>query len=101
MLRGLKFYSKDGAVVLKTGFDWVADKYDKTHTVHLADGERVIGYKSRTRNTNDATHADFQLIIGRLVWTSEEKKSSERQHKSTTLERSTLWPICTIYLFNT
>ena len=65
MLRGLKFYSKDGAVVLKTSYDWVANGY-KTHTVILADGERVIGYKSRSHATY-AYHYDFQLLIGRLV----------------------------------
>ena len=65
MLYGLKFYSKDGAVVLKTGYDWVANGF-KTHTVILADGERVIGYKSRVDATY-AAHYDFQLIIGRLV----------------------------------
>ncbi len=66
MLKGLKFYSKDGAVVLKTGWDWVAHSSCKTHTVVLADGERVIGYKSRGHATS-AAHYDFQLIIGRLV----------------------------------
>ncbi len=66
MLYGLKFYSKDGAVVLKTGHNWVANSYCKTHTVILADGERVIGYKSRSHATN-AWHYDFQLLIGRLV----------------------------------
>ena len=66
MLYGLKFYSKDGAVVLKTGFDWVASSSYKTHTVILADGERVIGYKSRSHATH-AYHYDFQLLIGRLV----------------------------------
>ena len=65
MLYGLKFYSKDGAVVLKTNYDWVANG-NKTHTVILADGERVIGYKSRGHATV-AYHFDFQLVIGRLV----------------------------------
>ena len=67
MLYGLKFFAKDGAVVLKTGYDWVANKDLKTHTVHLEDGERIIGYKSRTYYPNYAIHYDFQLIIGRLV----------------------------------
>ena len=68
MLYGVKFYKKDGAVTLQTGYDLVDDAY-KTHTVHLEDGERVIGYKSRfyIYNPNDATHYDFQLMIGRLV----------------------------------
>ncbi len=66
MLLGLKFYSKDGAVVLKTGYDWVYYNGCKTHTVILADGERVIGYKSRGHATG-AYHYDFQLLIGRLV----------------------------------
>ncbi len=51
--------------MLKTGYDWVAGG-GKTHTVMLADGERVIGYKSRGHATH-AFHYDFQLIIGRLV----------------------------------
>ena len=68
-LNGLKFYSKDGAVVLQTGYDWAVYGNCKTHTVHLEDSERVIGYKSRTHPDwpNDAYHLDFQLVIGRLV----------------------------------
>ncbi len=46
MLVGLKFYGKDGSVVLKTEWDWISDDYLKTHTVQLEDRERVIGYKS-------------------------------------------------------
>ncbi len=61
----LKFYSKDGAVVLKTR-DWVNHPNWQSHTVHLADGERVIGYKSLVF-PGDAVHYDFQLIIGRLI----------------------------------
>ncbi len=66
---GLKFYSKDNAVVRQTGWNWAADSRFKTHTVHLEDGERVIGYKSRTcpRYPNKAKHRDLQLIIGRFV----------------------------------
>jgi len=48
-----------------TGYDWVANG-GKTHTVILADGERVIGYKS-TGSATGAWHNDFQLLIGRLV----------------------------------
>jgi hypothetical protein len=66
-LYGLKFYGKDGAVVLKTGFDWFDYTGWKTHTVHLADRERVIGYRSRSDPIVDACHYDFQLIIGRLI----------------------------------
>ena len=58
MLFGLKFYSKDGAVVLQTGYDWVANGCN-THTVHLEDGERVIGFKSRAYNSTNAEHCDF------------------------------------------
>ncbi len=65
-LLGLKFYGKDGAVVLETGHKWPANTWCKTHTVHLEDGERVIGFKSRTHSSL-AFHYDFQLIIGRLV----------------------------------
>ena len=65
----MKFYSMDGEVVLKTGWssggfsDWLK------HTVDLADGEQVIGYKSRSNPDypNCPWHFDFQLIIGRLI----------------------------------
>ena len=68
-LRGLQLFDKDGAVVLQTGFVWVGHKNCQTQTVHLKDGERVIGYKSRTSpwQPNKGWHYDFQLIIGRLV----------------------------------
>ncbi len=52
--------------MLKTGYDWVANGW-KTHTVILADGERVIGYKSRIPYDTHAYHFDFQLVIGCLV----------------------------------
>ncbi len=64
---GLKFYSENGAIVLQTGYDWDTKSWLKTHTVHLEDGERVIGYKSRVPYPDHAFHFDFQLIIGRLV----------------------------------
>ena len=69
MLLGLKFYAKDGAVVLQTKYDWVANGYFKTNMVHLEDGERVIGYKSRSNplNPNCALHCSFGLIIGRQI----------------------------------
>ena len=56
--------------MFKTGWDWVvANSGHKTYTVNLEDGERVIGFKSRTYPNcpNVALHCDFQLIIGRLV----------------------------------
>jgi hypothetical protein len=45
------------------------DEELETETVYLADGERVIGYKSRSDpyDPDDASHFDFQFIIGRLV----------------------------------
>ncbi len=49
----LKFYSKDGAVNLQNRFGWFADF--ETHTVHLENAERVIGYKSRL----NAYYSDF------------------------------------------
>ena len=60
-------YSKDGSVVLQTFWHWSGKIDYWTHTVHLEDGERVIGYKSRTSHPDRAYHYDFQLIIGRLV----------------------------------
>ena len=64
-LLGFKLYAKDGAVVLQTRYDWLAHRAGTTHTVHLEDGERVIGYKSRTGPDVNGQY-DFQLIIGRL-----------------------------------
>ena len=46
-LMGFKFYAENGAIVLQTGFDWVEDGY-KTHTENLDEGERILGYVSRT-----------------------------------------------------
>jgi hypothetical protein len=43
----LKFYTEIGEVVLQTGFNWEGIGNYETHTVLLAVGERVIGYKSR------------------------------------------------------
>jgi hypothetical protein len=53
---------------MQTGIDWVNDffRLTETHTVYLEDGERVIGYKSRS-DPKLLNHYDFQLIIGRLV----------------------------------
>ncbi len=61
ILFGLKFYSKDGALVLKTARDWVGHSNVKTHTVQLEDGERVIGFKSGSDPSypNRAHHCDF------------------------------------------
>ncbi len=60
-LCGFKFYTKDGAVVLMTAYDWVGDSDFKTHTVLLEDGERVIGYKSggHPEYPNCAWHYNF------------------------------------------
>ncbi len=71
-LCGLKFYSKDGAVVLQTERNvWDVDRvyHYKTLTVQLDDGERIIGYKSRSNPKwpDKAYHCDFQFIIGRII----------------------------------
>ncbi len=63
LLVGLKFFSKDGSVVLQTDDGLVADD-EQTHTVHLNDGERIIGYQSRSLCQN----LHYDLIFGRLVW---------------------------------
>ena len=34
-LWGLKLYAKDSSVVLKTGLDWIAVDWCKTHNVYL------------------------------------------------------------------
>ena len=65
-LAGFKLYAGDGTVLLTTELPW--DFYKVwAHTVHLDDGERVIGYKSSKSDPDNGHHYDFQLIIGRLV----------------------------------
>ena len=63
---GFKLYAENGAIVLQTGSDWVKDGY-KTHTENLDEGERILGYISRTYSNGFADHRDFQFVIGRLV----------------------------------
>ncbi len=68
-LLGFKLYAQNGAIVLQTGFDWVKNANSKTHTENLDEGERILGYISRTwYNNGYAIHMDFQFVIGRLVW---------------------------------
>ena len=66
VLCGFKLYAENGAIVLQTGFDWVEDGYP-THTENLDEGERILGYISRTWMNGYADHCDFQFVIGRLV----------------------------------
>ena len=66
LLVGFKFYDKNGVVVFATRWDWVKIGF-KTHTEHLEDGERVIGYKSRIQYKDYASHFDFQFVIGFVV----------------------------------
>ena len=65
-LCGFKLYAQNGAVVLQTGFDWV-ERGCPTHTENLDEGERILGYISRTGHNGYADHLDFQFVIGRLV----------------------------------
>ncbi len=65
-LCGFKLYAENGAIVLQTDFDWV-DAGWETHTENLDEGERILGYISRTYEKGYADHCDFQFVIGRLV----------------------------------
>ncbi len=65
-LMGFKLYAQNGAIVLQTGYDWVNNGYP-THTENLDEGERILGYISRTWRDGFANHCDFQFVIGRLV----------------------------------
>ena len=49
LLCGFKLYDQNGTIVLQTGYNWVKNS-KKTHTEHLDEGERIIGYISRTWN---------------------------------------------------
>jgi len=65
-LYGFNLYDQNGAIVLQTDADWVEDDWP-THTENLDQGERIIGYISRTGEIGWADHYDFQFVIGRLV----------------------------------
>ncbi len=63
---GFKLYAENGDIVLQTDYDWVGLGW-KTHTENLDEGERILGYISRTVLDGRAYHMDFQFVIGRLV----------------------------------
>jgi len=46
-LCGFKLYDQNGAIVLKTGYNWEKKGFS-THTENLDEGERILGYISRT-----------------------------------------------------
>ncbi len=58
---GCRFYGKDGNVLLEFGYGFNHTPFEFA----LADGERVIGIKSRLFES-DPRHEDCQFIIGRL-----------------------------------
>jgi hypothetical protein len=60
---GCRFYGKDGNVLLEFG-----DRFNHTpFEFALADGERVLGIKSRLHDKDsDPRHEDCQFIIGHL-----------------------------------
>ncbi len=59
---GCRFYGKDGNALLEFG-----ERFDRTpFEFALADGERVLGIKSRLTKDSDPRHEDCQFIIGRL-----------------------------------
>ncbi len=76
-LQALEFHSKSGWVVLKSGHDCIYGSPLVTHTEHLDDGERIIGYCSEVSPDLDndgeghyfmlAAHFGLSLIIGRLI----------------------------------
>ena len=58
LLCGFKLYAQNGAIVLQTGWDWVPRGLP-IHTENLDEGERILGYISRTVNYKYAFHCDF------------------------------------------
>ncbi len=63
-IHGCRFYGKDGKVLLEFGEGFNHTPFEFA----LADGERVLGIKSRldTGKDNNPRHEDCQFIIGRL-----------------------------------
>jgi len=63
-MHGFRFFSKSGEVLLEVG-----ECKEPPVEFALAEGERVIGLKSRIYNKgikNNEYHCDLQFIIGRL-----------------------------------
>jgi hypothetical protein len=60
---GLEFYDKNGSKILSVGF---FEPTQLKREMSLADGERLIGFKSKLQNNKSPRHLDFQFIIGRL-----------------------------------
>ena len=66
-LMGIQFFDKNGTKtyesVWKTAF---TNTGYTSHETVLAEGERIVGFKSRKVNDTSAYHYDFQFIIGRM-----------------------------------
>jgi hypothetical protein len=63
---GVKLFDKDGNKLLETA-SWNAynNHFNKKKTIELAEGERIIGIKSTSRDQYCA-HDNLQFVIGRL-----------------------------------
>ena len=60
---GVEFYDRNGTKILSAGY------YEPTQLkreMSLADGERLIGIRSKLQNNKSPRHLDLQFVIGRL-----------------------------------
>jgi len=62
-LGGLEFYDKNGQKILSAGF---FEPTQLKREMSLADGERLIGIRSKLQNNRSPRHLDLQFVIGHL-----------------------------------
>ncbi len=64
LLLGLRFISRNGAVLLSCGhidfpYNTRETKFVRVKELILEEGQRLIGFRSGGRGRNDASHCDF------------------------------------------
>ena len=66
-LRGIQLFDKNDTMIYES--EWKSAFTSTSYTSHetvLAEGERIVGFKSRKASDTYAYHYDFQFIIGRM-----------------------------------
>ena len=60
---GVEFYDRNGTKILGAGYH---EPSQLKREMSLADGERLIGIRSKLQNNRSPRHLDLQFVIGRL-----------------------------------
>ena len=64
---GIQFFDKNGTKTYESAYKAAFTETSYTsHETVLAEGERIVGLKSRKVDNTYARHYDFQFIIGRM-----------------------------------